>query len=107
MVENQQPMIAGAVLVTVPDAVFLFAMRRAHARIPVEQDTSRRTPTINAVNPLAGKISRDDEQTLRRHERANPIDRRIGIFEGAEPRDVAWKHAEDFSHASMRLFATV
>ena len=40
----------------VPDAVLLFAVRRADARIHVEQDTSRRTTTMNAVDPLAGKI---------------------------------------------------
>src|ERR1700693_968223 len=31
LVENERRMIAGAVIVTVPDTVFLFAMRQAHA----------------------------------------------------------------------------
>ena len=56
LVEHEQRMIAGAVIVTVPDAVLLFAMRRAHARIHVEHDASRRTAIMNAIDPLAGKI---------------------------------------------------
>ena len=51
---------------TVPDTVFLFAMRRAHARIHVEQDTSRRTATMNAVDPLARKISERRKVLFRR-----------------------------------------
>src|ERR1700730_5933491 len=42
---------------------------------------------------------RDHQQTLRRHERAYTIGQRIGVFKGAERRDVAGKHAEDFSRA--------
>jgi hypothetical protein len=53
LVENEQRMIAGAVIVTVSDTVFLFAMRRAHARIHVEYDASRRTTGMNAIDPLA------------------------------------------------------
>ena len=66
LVENEQRMIAGAVIVTVPDTVFLFAMRRAHARIHIEQDTSRRTATMNAVDPLAGEISERRKVLFRR-----------------------------------------
>ena len=39
----------------VPDAVLLFAVGRAHARIHVEHDASRRTARMNAIDPLAGK----------------------------------------------------
>ena len=58
LVENEQRMIAGAVTVTVPDTVFLFAVSRADARIHVEHDASRRTPCMNAVNPLSRKIGK-------------------------------------------------
>jgi hypothetical protein len=44
---------------------------------------------------------RDDKQPLRRHEGANPIGQRIGIFEGAERRDIAWKDAKNVPRASM------
>jgi hypothetical protein len=54
LVEHEQRMIAGAVILAIPDAVFLFAMRRADARIHVKQDTSRWTATMNAVDPFAG-----------------------------------------------------
>jgi hypothetical protein len=57
LIEHKQRMVAGAVVVPIPDTVLLFAMRRADARIHVEQDTSRQTATMNAVDPLAGKIS--------------------------------------------------
>src|ERR1700730_3838356 len=59
-------MITGAVIVAIPDAVFLFAMRRADARIHVEQDTPRRTATMNAVDPFAGKISERRKVLFRR-----------------------------------------
>jgi hypothetical protein len=39
---------------SVPDAVLLFAMRRAHARIHIKHDAYRRTAAMNFVNPLAG-----------------------------------------------------
>jgi hypothetical protein len=41
----------------VPDAVLLFAVRRAHARIHVEDDALRWTTAMNAVSPLARKIA--------------------------------------------------
>ena len=56
MVEHEQRMIAGAGIMPVPDTVFLLAVRRADARIHVEQDTSRRTAAMHAIDPLAGKI---------------------------------------------------
>src|SRR3984893_14413944 len=59
-------MITGAVIVAIADAVFLLAMRRADARIHVEQDTSRRTATMNAVDPFAGKISERRKVLFRR-----------------------------------------
>ena len=45
----------------VPDAVLLLAMRRADARIHVEHDASRQPTGMNAVDPLAGKLSESDE----------------------------------------------
>jgi hypothetical protein len=50
---HEQRMTSGAVIVAVPDAVFLFADRRAHARV----NPFWWTATMNAVNPFAGKIS--------------------------------------------------
>jgi hypothetical protein len=42
----------------VPDAVLLFAVGRAHARIHVKHDAFRRATTMDDIDPLAGKISR-------------------------------------------------
>src|SRR6195256_2237080 len=56
LVEQKQRMVAGAGIMAVPDAVLLFAVRRAHARIHIEHDTSRRTTTMDGIDPLAGKI---------------------------------------------------
>jgi hypothetical protein len=53
LIEHEQRMITGAVVVTVPEAVLLFAVRRADAGVHVEQDASRRAPGVNAVDPLA------------------------------------------------------
>ena len=57
LVEHEQRMIAGTFVMTVPDAALLFTVRRAHARIHVEQDATGRPAVMNAVDPLAGKIS--------------------------------------------------
>jgi hypothetical protein len=46
-------MIAGAGVMPVPDAQLLLAMGRAHARIHVEHDASRRAATVHKVDPLA------------------------------------------------------
>jgi hypothetical protein len=43
LVEYEQRMITGAFVLAIPDAVLLFAVGRAHARIHVEHDASRRT----------------------------------------------------------------
>src|SRR5262249_51734778 len=51
----------GAVVVAVPHAVLLLAMRRAHARIHVEQDAFRRTTTMDDIDPLAGQIGKSRE----------------------------------------------
>jgi hypothetical protein len=59
LVEHEQRMIAGAVVVAIPEAVLLLAVRRTHARIHIEQDTSRRTATNNAT----GKISERPAQS--------------------------------------------
>src|SRR4030081_81185 len=60
LVEHEEGMIAGAFVMAVPDAHLLFAVSRADARIHVEHDASRRTPCMNAVNPLT-----KDRQALR------------------------------------------
>ena len=39
----------------------LLAMRRAHARIHVEQDAFRRTTTMHDIDPLAGQIGKSRE----------------------------------------------
>src|SRR2546430_10815641 len=51
-------MIAGAFVMAVPDTVLLFAVGRAHARIHVEHDASRRTARMNAIDPLARETGR-------------------------------------------------
>jgi hypothetical protein len=56
LVECEEWMIAGAFVMAVPHAHLLFAVRRAHARIHVEDDALRWTTIMNAVNPLARKI---------------------------------------------------
>src|ERR1700722_13780335 len=49
-------MVAGCTRNARSRAHFLFAVRRADARIHVEHHTSRRTASVNAVDPLAGEI---------------------------------------------------
>jgi hypothetical protein len=49
----------------VPDAHLLFAVCRADARIHVEHDASRRTATMNAVDPLAGQIGESGKVLFR------------------------------------------
>src|SRR5262249_23249574 len=56
LVEHEQRMIAGAGVMPVPDAHLLLAMGRAHARIHVEHDASRRAAAVHKVDPLAGPI---------------------------------------------------
>ena len=52
----------------VPEAHFLFAVRWAHTRIHVEHDASWRTTTMNAADPMAGKIGeRQKVRFLRQH----------------------------------------
>ena len=58
LVEHEQWMIAGAGVMPVPNAHLLLAMGRAHARIHVEHDASRRAVTVHKVDPLAGQIGK-------------------------------------------------
>src|SRR2546430_4866965 len=58
---TEQRMIAGAGVMAVPDAVLLFAMGRADARIHVEHDAARRTTSMNAIDPSAGKIGKGEK----------------------------------------------
>ena len=50
----------------VPDAVLLFAMGRADARIHVEHDATGRTSAVHLVDPLAGKIGERGKVLVRR-----------------------------------------
>jgi len=54
LVEHKQRMIAGAGVIPVSHAHLLLAVRRAHARIHVEYDASRRSAAVHKVDPLAG-----------------------------------------------------
>ena len=54
LVEHEQRVIAGAGVTAVPDAVLLFAVRRAYARIHVKHDASGRAAAVHEVDPLAG-----------------------------------------------------
>src|SRR5262249_42316432 len=54
-------MIAGAGVMPVPNAHLLLAMGRAHARIHVEHDASRRAVTVHKGDPLAGQIGNSRE----------------------------------------------
>jgi hypothetical protein len=66
LVEDEQRVITSAFVVAVPDAHSLFAVRRADARIHVEHDASRRTASMNAVDPLARKIGESRQVPSRR-----------------------------------------
>src|SRR5215472_9415989 len=61
LVENEQRVIAGAGVMPVPDAHLLLAMGRAHARIHVEHDASRRAATVHKVDPPARQIGNSRE----------------------------------------------
>src|SRR5262245_42563611 len=50
-------MIAGALVMTVPDAQLLLAMGRADARIHVEHNAARRPSTVHQVDPVAAEVS--------------------------------------------------
>ena len=45
----------------VPDAHLLLAVGRAHARIHVEHDASRRAAAMHKVDPLAGQVGKSRE----------------------------------------------
>jgi hypothetical protein len=57
LVEHEQRVIAGASVMAVPDAHLLFAVGRAHARIHVEHDATRRPAAMHKIDPLAGQVS--------------------------------------------------
>src|SRR5579875_18986 len=58
--------------------------------------------------PALRKDCRDEEQTLRRHEGANTIRQRIGVFKGAKGRHIARKHTEDVARGLiLRLTCAV
>jgi hypothetical protein len=66
LVEDEQRVITSAFVMAVPDAHLLLAMGRAHARIHVEHNASWRAASMNAVDPLAGKLSESEEVLSRR-----------------------------------------
>jgi len=55
LVEHEQRVVAGAGEVAVVGGAFLFAMRRADARIHVEHDGPKGAPAMSAVDPLPGQ----------------------------------------------------
>src|SRR3981081_4278363 len=59
-------MVPGAGIMAGPDAVLLFAVCRAHARIHIEHGTSRRTTTMDGIDPMAGKIGERRKVLFRR-----------------------------------------
>ena len=66
LIEHEQRMIAGALVVAVPDAILLLALGRADAGIRVEQDTARRTAGVNAIDPHSRKIGEGGQVLFRR-----------------------------------------
>ena len=50
----------------VPDAHLLLAMRRAHARIHVEHDATRRPSTVHKIDPLAGQVGKSRKVLCRK-----------------------------------------
>src|SRR4029077_7538098 len=66
LVEDEQRVIAGTGVVAVPDAHLLLAMRRAHARIHVEHDASRRGASGPQDDPATGKITERAKVPFRR-----------------------------------------
>jgi len=76
-------MITGAFVVAIPDAHLLFAMGRADARIHVEHYASRRTASVNAVDPLAGKIGERHRFLSAPSQRVSK--RPIGLADAARP----------------------
>src|ERR1700761_3374091 len=53
--------------------------------------------------PMFGKISRDQQQPLRRHESLHAGGQRISVFESAERGGVTWEHAQDASYVIYAL----
>ena len=58
LIEHEQRVITGASVMAVPDAILLFAMRRADARIHVEHDATGRPSTVHKIDPLAGQVGK-------------------------------------------------
>jgi hypothetical protein len=56
LIEHEERMVAGAFIVAVPDTLLLLAVSRAHTRIHVEDDASRRPAAMNPINPLARQL---------------------------------------------------
>jgi hypothetical protein len=61
LIEHEQWMIAGAGVMAVPDAHLLLAVGRAHARIHVEDDASRRAAAVHKVDPIARQVGKRRE----------------------------------------------
>ena len=58
LVEDEQRVEARAIVMAIPGAVLLFAMRRADAQIHVEQNAARRTAGVHKIDPSAGQVSK-------------------------------------------------
>ena len=53
LVEHEQRVVAGSGEVAVAGGAFLIAMGRADAGIHAERNGARRTPAVNAVDPVS------------------------------------------------------
>ena len=61
LIEHEQRMIAGALVMAIPDAHLLLAMGRADARIHVEHDAAWRPSIVHEVDPLTGQVDKGGE----------------------------------------------
>src|SRR5499426_3764894 len=66
LVEHEQRVIAGAAVMAVPDAHLLLAVGRAHARIHVEHNATRRPSAVYKIDPLARQVGKEQRSSRAR-----------------------------------------